>query len=177
MQWGLQTCLKSLKRTQQARGSVRDRRRVWRPRRSSGRGGGGVARGEEGSEESYGSGQPESDTWGRREAGGGADRVATTASGSERLLGQTTGGVAWRGEASAGSGRRWARQGRTRGLVQSGAGAAGARHMAGRAATARGQRSRGGREREVDKRGPGCNFQKRQGPHCNAQVTFKPGLK
>jgi hypothetical protein len=59
---GLQTCLKSLKRTQWARGSVRDRQRACRPRRSSGRGGGGVARGEEGSEENYGGGRPESDT-------------------------------------------------------------------------------------------------------------------
>jgi hypothetical protein len=107
MQWGLKMCFKLLKRTQRARGSVRDQRRAWRPRRSSGRGGGGVARGEEGSEESYGGGQPESDTWGHWEAGGGADQVATTASGGERRLGQTTGGVARRGGASAGSGERW----------------------------------------------------------------------
>jgi hypothetical protein len=120
--------------------------------RGSGRGGGGVARGEEGSEESYGGGRPESDMWGHREAGGGADRVAMTASGSERRLGQTTGGVARRGEASAGSGKAAARQGKARGRVQSGAGAAGARHMAGRAAAARGQRSRGGRERGRRKR-------------------------
>jgi hypothetical protein len=57
--------------------------------------------------------------------------------------------------ASAGSGKAAARQGRTRGRAQSGVGAAGARHMAGRAAAARGQSSKGGREREVDERGPG----------------------
>jgi hypothetical protein len=39
MQWGLKTCFKLLKRTQRARGSVRDRWRAWRSRRSSGSGG------------------------------------------------------------------------------------------------------------------------------------------
>jgi hypothetical protein len=116
-----------------------------------------VARGEEGSEESYGGGRPESDTWGRREAGGGADRVATMVSGGERRLRQTTGGVARRGEASAGSGKAAARQGKARGRVQSGAGAAGAWHMAGRAARRAGRGAEEG-GREIDERGPGCNF-------------------
>jgi hypothetical protein len=39
--------------------------------RGSGRGGGGVARGEKGSKENYGGGHPESNTWDRREAGAG----------------------------------------------------------------------------------------------------------
>jgi hypothetical protein len=47
----LQTCLKPLKRTQRATGSVRDRRRAWRPRRSSSGGGASVARAEDGSGE------------------------------------------------------------------------------------------------------------------------------
>jgi hypothetical protein len=53
------------------------------------------------------------------------------------------------GVASARPGRRWARRGRTCGLVQSGAGAG---YMASRAAATRGQRSRGGRERGRRKR-------------------------
>jgi hypothetical protein len=69
-----------------------------------------------------------------------------------------------------------ARRGRARGLVQSGAGAAGALHMAGRAAAARGQRNRGGRV-EVDERGLKSKSPKTQGLHCNVQVTFKPELK
>jgi hypothetical protein len=70
-----------------------------------------VAREEEGSGESYGGGRPGSDAWGCREEGGGTDRVAMMASGGEERLGQSTGGVARRGEASAargsgGAGRR-----------------------------------------------------------------------
>jgi hypothetical protein len=64
------------------------------------------------------------------------------------------------GRAEAGQrgvGKAAARQGRARGLVQSGAGAAGALHMAGRTAAAREQRNRGGRGK-VDEGGPGCKF-------------------
>jgi hypothetical protein len=78
--------------------------------------------------------------------------------------------------ASVGLGKAVGKAGRTRGLVQSGAGAAGVAHMAGQSGGCARQRNRGG-GREVDERGPGCNFQKRQGPHCNAQITFKPELK
>jgi hypothetical protein len=59
--------------------------------RGSGRAGGNVVREEEGSKESYGGGRPESDAWGRREAGGGTDLVAR-----------------WRAAAKSGSGRRQA---------------------------------------------------------------------
>jgi hypothetical protein len=55
--------------------------------------------------------------------------------------------------ASAGSVKAAARQGRARGKAQSGAGAAGMLHMAGRAAAVRGQREQRRREREVDERG------------------------
>jgi hypothetical protein len=55
--------------------------------------------------------------------------------------------------ASAGMGKAVGKAGRMRGLVQSGAGAAGARHMAGRAAAARRVEEQR-REREVDEGGP-----------------------
>jgi hypothetical protein len=59
-----------------------------------------------------------------------------------------------------------ARQGRARGLVQSGAGAAGVLHMAGRAAAARGQRNKGCRA-GGGRQGPVCDSPKIQGPHYN----------
>jgi hypothetical protein len=70
------------------------------------------------------------------------------------------------GAVSTGLGKAAARQERTRGLVQGGAEAVGVLHMAGRAAVAR-RAEEQRREREVDERGPGCNFQKGQGLHCN----------
>jgi hypothetical protein len=77
--------------------------------RGGGRGGGSVAREEEGSGESYGGGRPESDAWGPRKAGGGTDQVATTASGGEAQLGQAT-GATWREQGMASAGRGAARQ-------------------------------------------------------------------
>jgi hypothetical protein len=56
-----------------------------------------------------------SDTWDRREVGGGAG-VAATASGGEEQLRQTTGDVARQGEASAGPGSGGAGAGAARGL-------------------------------------------------------------
>jgi hypothetical protein len=81
------------------------------------------------------------------------DQVAAAASGGARRLEQTPGGVARQKEASAGSGKAAARQGKARGWVQSGAGAAGGLHVAGRAAV-RGHGAEEG-EREVDEGGPG----------------------
>jgi ribonuclease R len=100
----LTTCFKLLERSQGARDNAGVNGVHGGHGQSSGRGGGRVAREEEGSGESYGGGRPGSDAWGCREAGGGADRVATMASGGEERLGQTTGGVARRGEASAARG-------------------------------------------------------------------------
>jgi hypothetical protein len=126
-------------------------------RRGSSSGGVSMARAEDGSwGKSYGGGRPESDTWVLQGAGGGADRVAAMASGGARRLGQTTAGVARREEASAGSGKAAARQGRARGPVQDGTEAAGLADMAGQSGGCAWQRNGGGRE--VDERGPGCNF-------------------
>jgi hypothetical protein len=144
--------------------------------RGSGRGGGGVVRGEEGSEESYGGGRPECGTWGCREAGGSADRVATTASGGERRLGQMT--PVWHdGERPArGRGRRSeAGEDAWKGSERRGGGgsAAHGRDSGGGAAQ---RRNRGGRA-GGGRRGLNCNIPKTQGLHCNAQVTFKTELK
>jgi hypothetical protein len=49
--------------------------------------------------------------------------------------------------------------------------------MAGRAAAAVEQRSRGGRRAEGGRRGLFCDSPKVQGLYCNAQITFKPELK
>jgi hypothetical protein len=62
----------------------------------------------------------ESDAWDRREAGGGTDHLAVTASGGVEQLGQTVGGVARRGEASARPGSGGAGAGAARGLPQGG---------------------------------------------------------
>jgi hypothetical protein len=71
------------------------------------------------------------------------------------------------GMASAGSGKASVGQGKACGRAQSGAGAAGATHMAGQCGGSGAQRNRGGGG-EVDEGGLDCNFQKGQGPHCNA---------
>jgi hypothetical protein len=65
-------CSESRLRRGRAGARADSQRRAWRPRRGSGRGGGSVARKEEDSGESCGDGRPESNTWGCREAGGGA---------------------------------------------------------------------------------------------------------
>jgi hypothetical protein len=90
--------------------------------------------------------------------------------------GRRPGGVARRGEDSAARGRRWRWAGAARGSVKSSAEAAGAQHMAGKAAAARGQKNRGG-GREVDEEGLKSNILKTQGLYCNVPVTFKPELK
>jgi hypothetical protein len=103
---------------------------------------------------------------------GSQRRRAAAKSGS----GRRPDGMARRGEASAARGKRWRWAEAARGSAQSGAGAAGAQHMAGRAAAARGQRNRGG-GREVDEGGLKSKILKTQGLHCNVQVTFKLELK
>jgi hypothetical protein len=86
-----------------------------------------------------------SDAWDRREVGGGTDRLAATVSGSEEQLGQTAGGVARRGEASARPGSGGAGVGAARGLPHGGSGA-------GRC-TAHGRQSGGGSRAEEQRRG------------------------
>jgi hypothetical protein len=85
-----------------------------------------------------------SDAWDRREAGGGTDRLAATATGGEDQLGQTASGVARRGEASARPGSGGAGAGAARGLPQGGSGA--------RRCTAHGQQSGGGSRAEEQRR-------------------------
>jgi hypothetical protein len=156
MQWGLKTCFKLLKRTQRARGSVRDRRRAWQPRRSSGSGGlawrarrTAAGKGKAAVGQGATRGSVESRRW---------RWVAATASSGEGRLGQTAGrrGTAGRGQRS--SGKRWHWAEAARGLALSSAGAAGVLHMAGRAAAARGQREQrrweGGRRRRTEKQIP-----------------------
>jgi hypothetical protein len=84
------------------------------------------------------------------------------------------------GRAGAGQrevGKAAARQGKTRGTTQSGSGAVGAWHRAGKSsgdASGRGTEEAGaggGRQGRV------CDSPKLQGPHCNVLVTFKPKLK
>jgi hypothetical protein len=85
-----------------------------------------------------------SDAWDRREAGGGTDHLAATASGGEEQLGQTAGGVARRGEASARPGSGGAGAGAARGLPQGGSRA--------RRCTAHGRQSGGGSRVEEQRR-------------------------
>jgi hypothetical protein len=85
-----------------------------------------VRRGERGCETAQGregGGKAGSDAWDRRETAGGTDCLAATASGGEEQLGQTAGGVARRGEASARPGSGGAGAGAARGLPQGGSGA------------------------------------------------------
>jgi hypothetical protein len=109
--------------------------------------------------------------------GPGEDRIAPEQELAGGARGSTSsGGAPWGKPRRLGSGKAVGKAGRTRGLVQSSAGAAGVAHMAGQSGGCARQRNRGG-GREVDERGPGCNFQKRQGPHCNAQIILKLELK
>jgi hypothetical protein len=90
--------------------------------------------------------QQGSDAWDRREARGGAGllrRRATARSGS----GGQSGGVARRGGASARPGSGGVEAGPTRGRAQSGAGVAGAAHMASQNSGGARQRNRGEGER------------------------------
>jgi hypothetical protein len=96
--------------------------------------------------EGYGGGRPESDTYGRREAGGGTGLLrwrAVVRGGS----GGQSGGMAKAGTASTGSGKAAARQERARGPVQDGAEAVGVAHMAGQSGVGTRQRNRGEGER------------------------------
>jgi hypothetical protein len=86
-----------------------------------------------------------SDAWDRREAGGGTDRLAATASSGEEQLRQTVGGVARRGEASARPESGGAGAGAARGLPQGGSGV-------GRCTT-HGRQSGGGSQAEEQRRG------------------------
>jgi hypothetical protein len=78
-----------------------------------------------------------SDAWDRREAGGGTDRLAATASGGEARLGQAT-GVTWRGQGRPARVRGAAGQvlGRHVACLREVLERGGARHMAGRVAAA-----------------------------------------
>jgi hypothetical protein len=127
-----------------ARSSVRDRRRAWRPRRSSGRG--GVARAEDGS-------------WGRlrrwrageRHVGRRKQEVVLESL-RRRAAARISSGrprTTWRGYgvASAGSGKAAASGGAARGSGQSSAGAAGRRTWPGSGGGVRQRKNRGGRER------------------------------
>jgi hypothetical protein len=118
-------------------------------RRSSGSGGVGVARAEDGS-------------WGKTTVAASrraAHGICREPESGARRLGQTIGGFARREEASAGSGKAAAMQGRACGPVQDGAKAVGVAHMAGQSGGCARQRNRGG-GREVDERGLQWNFSK-----------------
>jgi hypothetical protein len=92
-------------------------------------------------------------------AGGGAGVIATT-SGGEARLGQAVERRVPAGKSHRKVVKRRGRGWATCGRAQSGAGVAGAAHMAGTVAAARGREAEE-RGREVDEEGPGCNFQKR----------------
>jgi hypothetical protein len=90
-----------------------------------------VALAGEDSEENQGGNWPGSNTWGLPGTGGGAGRAAMTVSGGGEQLGRVAEqcGKARRGQCGRVSGGRGA--GAAHGIEESGAGAAGARHMAG----------------------------------------------
>jgi hypothetical protein len=87
--------------------------------------------------------------------------------------------AAWRGEEKAVRGRGAAGQvlGRHVAGLRAALERGGARHMAGRAAAAVEQRSRGGRGAEGGRRGLFCDSPKVQGPPGNVLITFKLELK
>jgi hypothetical protein len=112
----------------------------------------------------YGGSRLESGTWDHREAGGGTRLLRRRAAARGGSGGQP-GGVAEAGVASTGSGKAAARQGRARGLSQSGAGVVGVQHMPAERRRRCAQKNRG--RREVDEGGLKLNFSKAQGLHCN----------
>jgi hypothetical protein len=95
-------------------------------------------------------------------------RRATARGGS----GGQSGGVAEAGTANAGSGKVAVRQGKMRGRAQSGAGVAGALHMAGTAAAGRGRETEE-MEREVDEGGLKWNFSKESHPEIPEQDELR----
>jgi hypothetical protein len=138
--------------------------------RSSGSGGIGVARAEDGS-------------WGRLQRWPAEERhvgslrsrrwrgVATTASSGEGRLGRTVGR---RGKSR--DGQRGVGEGGSEARCRTALRRRGWRTWPAIAVAARGRETEE-RERGVDEGGPGCKIQKGQGSYSNSQITFKPELK